>query len=313
MRAHHLLIVMSVFCILMSACQSSSQEPVRVSIELDDESTHEYMEWLPNNKPIGVLVLMPGFSQRAHDVFADTDLPTIAQENDLLVVTMNTGFNLTANEEISTIITKVLTDVLIRHEFDQEQFIFGGFSAGGSVLLRYAELCLETPGDYPVVPAAVFTVDSPLDIISFFTYCERELARNFSDVGMNEARHIKNMLEAKYGVLGEHRATYEQLTAIDISSMNSGNERHLYRTPVRVYHDVDIPWIIESRRRSALDANFLASSELISRLRVLGNERAEFIQSAIPGMRNDGRRHPHSWNIVDGKECIAWMLKIFNQ
>ena len=143
-------------------------------------------------------------------------------------------------------------------------------------------------------------------LFHFLLTAKRELARNYSDVGMNEARHIKNMLENKYGTLADHRETYDKLTAIDISNTDVGNEQHLYRIPVRVYHDVDINWILQERRRSALDANFLAGSELISRLLMLNNHRAEFIQSSIKGMRKDGRRHPHSWNIVNGPECIEW-------
>ena len=77
-----------------------------------------------------------------------------------------------ANDEVISRLTLILTDVLIRHELNQEQFVFGGFSAGGAILMRYAEYCHQTPGDYPVVPSGVFAVDAPLDVISFFTYCE---------------------------------------------------------------------------------------------------------------------------------------------
>jgi hypothetical protein len=85
---------------------------------------------------------------------------------------------------------------------------------------------------------------------------------------------------------------------------------YLKDVAVRTYHDIDIAWVIEERQRSAFDTNFLNASELIKRLRALGNERAEFIQSDQKGYRSNGMRHPHSWSIVDEVECIQWIKTI---
>ena len=307
------LILFSTLIVCMSSCNSNSQEPQKIDLTREDGKPGYYMELMPASGNIkGVLVLLPGFAQKAEDVFSDSDLPDLAHKNNLLVVGISAGFNLTANDTVAARLTQILTDVLIRHEMNQEQFVFGGFSAGGAIALRYAELCHETPGDYPVVPSAVFTIDSPIDLIDFWSYMDREMARNYSDVGMTEARHIAKMFEHKYGSLAENRATYEKITPFDMSKKEPGNERFLLKIPVRTYHDIDIPWQINNRRRSALDANFLPSSELISRLQLQGNARAEFIQSNIEGRRANGDRHPHSWNIVDGQACVVWILEAIN-
>jgi hypothetical protein len=50
---------------------------------------------------------------------------------------------------------------------------------------------------------------------------------------------------------------------------------------------------------------------LISRLMLMGNNKAEFMTAKQPGVRSDGTRHPHSWSIVDEVECIQWILKLF--
>lgn len=295
------------------SCHTMSQEPQKVNYERHDGKQSYYMELVPDAETFaGVLVLMPGFSQRAEDVYRDSDLPQKAMAQNFLVVTISTGFNLTSNDFVTEDITNILTDVQIRHELGQEQFVMGGFSAGGTIALRYSEYCHKTPGDFPVVPAGVFTVDSPIDIIAFFDYMERELQRDYSEVGINEANHISKMLENKYGSLDENREVYEKITPFNASSYEKGNEQYLMRPAVRVYHEIDIDWLIKNRRRSALDANFTLASEMISRLVLAGNERAEFIQSDIEGRRHDGRRHPHSWNIVDGDDCIAWIKNLMN-
>ncbi len=79
-----------------------------------------------------------------------------------------------------------------------------------------------------------------------------------------------------------------------------------------VYHDIDVDWLLKQRRRNLFDSNQLSSSELINRLMLMGNERAEFMISKQPGMRSNGMRHPHSWSIVDEIECIQWILKLLD-
>ena len=47
---------------------------------------------------------------------------------------------------------------------------------------------------------------------------------------------------------------------------------------------------------------------LINLLRVAGNARAELITTTGKGYRPDGRRHPHSWSIVDELDLVRWLL-----
>lgn len=42
-----------------------------------------------------------------------------------------------------------------------------GYSAGGTIALRYTELCNQSPESFPVRPKCVLTVDSPVDIIDY--------------------------------------------------------------------------------------------------------------------------------------------------
>ena len=105
-----------------------------------------------------------------------------------------------------------------------------------------------------------------------------------------------------------HATTYDTLTPFNAKLLGPGNERFLCDTAVRVYHDVDVVWQLENRRRSLYDANALGASELIARLLLAGNNRAEFVQANGKGVRSNGQRHPHSWSIVDAGELVGWVL-----
>jgi hypothetical protein len=105
---------------------------------------------------------------------------------------------------------------------------------------------------------------------------------------------------------------YNELTPFNHRLTESGNEKYLKNMAVRVYHDIDVEWQLKQRRRSIFDSNQLSASELINRLMLMGNDRAEFMTSKQPGVRSNGMRHPHSWSIVDEVECIQWTLKLFD-
>lgn len=57
----------------------------------------------------------------------------------------------------------------------------------------------------------------------------------------------------------------------------------------------------------------LATSELINRLMLMGNQEAEFIQTFQTGYRRNGQRHPHSWSIIDAEECVDWMKTLIEK
>jgi pimeloyl-ACP methyl ester carboxylesterase len=216
---------------------------------------------------------------------------------------MTEGAKLYADVHLRPKINRVLTDVLKRYAVKADQFVLGGFSAGGTVALRYTELCHQWPTQYPIKPKGVFAVDSPVDLIYLWGYFEREKARNFSPAGVGEAQYVLSLMTQEHGALKLNRATYNQLTPFDQSQSQPGNERFLKDTAVRMYHEVDVNWFLTERRRSLFDTNIAISSELI-------NRRAEFVQSSRKGTRSNGMRHPHSWSIVDEADCLQWLNKL---
>ncbi len=58
------------------------------------------------------------------------------------------------------------------------------------------------------------------------------------------------------------------------------------------------------------DLNATDFSTMINTLRLLGNENAEFIATTGKGYRIDGRRHPHSWSVLDSEDTADWIEKM---
>ena len=130
---------------------------------------------------------------------------------------------------------------------------------------------------------------------------------------MNEARVVSRIMLDEIGHPEENAAEWVRLTPFHVQLEESGNEKYLKEMAVRCYGDIDVEWILKERRRSLYDSNALDASELIARLMLMGNTKAEFITAERKGYRSDGRRHPHSWSIVDEVEFVQWVLGLFGE
>ena len=272
-----------------------------------------YLAVLPESGEIsGVLVLLPGFGQDAESIFPETKIHNVAYLQGILTIAIAGGRKLYADEEVVNRLNSALNHVKSQYEINADQFVIGGFSAGGTISLRYAEYCYDTE-DTSIKPKGVFSVDSPVDLFDIWDYFDREIDKNFSEAGVGEARFVSEIMLNEIGDPENNRDNYVRLTPFHSRSNEPGNEIFLRNIAVRVYHDVDIAWQLQNRRRSLFDSNALGASEMINRLLLMGNERAEFMQAQKPGYRSAGFRHPHSWSIVDEVELIDWVNSIFGK
>lgn len=258
-----------------------------------------------------VLVLLSGFSQQAESIFPETKLPNVAYANNMLTVCFAAGYKVCLDSATRNNMDAMLRDVVRRYKVDPANFVFGGFSAGGNIALRYVELSKQYPARSPVNPKGVFMVDAPLDVFVIWQSMELTIEAHFSDAAVQEAEEALYRMKKQFGVPKEHTAVYAKLTPFSMDEQYGHNENYLKNTAVRTYHDVDIAWRLINRRQSVHNSNYEVAAELINRLLILGNDKAEFIQSQRKGYRSNGMRHPHSWSIVDEDECIQWIKSLY--
>ncbi|MEQ8426106.1 MAG: hypothetical protein RIA63_15410, partial [Cyclobacteriaceae bacterium] len=229
--------------------------------------------------PGGVLLLLPGFAQSAESVFPESKLPNVAYVNGILTVAIAGGRKLYADDEVVKRLNKAITHIQKEYKVGADKFIIGGFSAGGTIGLRYAEYCNQFPEQAPIKPKAVFAVDSPVDLFGIWNYFQREIKKNYSEAGVGEAKFVSEIMLNEIGDPASNKKGYDELTPFSTQRDEPGNEKFITKIPVRFYEDVDVAWQLENRRRSLYDSNALDASELINRLLLQGNEKAEFIRS----------------------------------
>jgi pimeloyl-ACP methyl ester carboxylesterase len=296
---------------LLVAVPTLAQNFEKVSFDTDDPNGY-YLAVVPQGDEVkGVLVLLPGFGQNAESIFPETKIHKVAYLNGILTIAIAGGRKLYADESVMRRLNAALVHVKNQYKVSEHPFVIGGFSAGGTIGLRFAEYAHQHPNKAEVLPTGVFTVDAPIDLFDIWNYFQREMEKGFSDAGVGEAKFVSAIMQKEIGTPTENKERYKELTPFHAASAENGNEQYLKNVAVRVYHDVDISWQLKNRRRSLFDSNALAASELISRLLSMGNQRAEFIQANGTGYRSNGNRHPHSWSIVDEVGLIQWINTLF--
>src|SRR5262249_33827952 len=119
--------------------------------------------------------------------------------NSLLTICFPTGNRLYADKSIVDLMNRALTEIVREFKLRKDQFAIGGMSAGGTIAVRYAEMCLEKPNEFPIQPKAVFDVDSPLDLIDFCENSERDIHQNGNMPWTGEARMVLDKLKKEIG------------------------------------------------------------------------------------------------------------------
>jgi hypothetical protein len=205
-------------------------------------------------------------------------------------------------------VNQTLSHVIDSYNAPADKFVFGGFSLGGMNAIRYAELAYENDSLTTVKPVAIYGVDPPLDFARLHRSFEGAIKKNFSKPAIYESKAYLEKLHHNFGGSpDEFPAIYDEHSMFAKGQENGGNAQYLSTVPVRIYCDPDIDWHLKERRVDYNDMNAIDQAAFINTLHLMGNEKAEFVNKLGKGYRMDGRRHPHSWSLVDAEECIEWI------
>ena len=163
-------------------------------------------------------------------------------------------------------------------------------------------------------PKGIIGVDPPLDLIRFYNYCEREIKRNYSEAGVQEAEWLIKLYNMAFGGPPEEaREHYIHSSIFTYDEESGGNAQYLNNTNILMYSDLNIDFLINERGRDLYDWNGSEIVAFVNQLKLNGNKNAEVVISQNKGRRANGQVHPHSWNILDADKTIKWMNQLIEQ
>lgn len=280
----------------------------------DSTSNQLYYEKLiPKENVIGAVVILPSAGESTQSVISQVTLPEKGLEKGIatLVPSINWG---TDDRRLEVeVLNQMINQATEAHGIPKDKIFFCGLSNGGMIALRYAELVDADTTLTAITPAGVIGLDVPLDKVHLYQYAQREVERNFSEAGVQEAQWIIKNYETLYG--GSPEEFPEKYQASSIYSHDDplgGNAKFLLTTPLKMYTDLNVDWLLNQRHRDLYDWNGTDIVAMINRLKTMGHPNAEVVVSMNKGVRPDGTPHPHSWSILDTDDCLDWMIQIIS-
>jgi hypothetical protein len=227
------------------------------------------------------------------------------------IVRLTTGNPLDFLFDETTLLDTIsrLEAILATHELNGVPLFLAGLSLGGTRALRVAIFLEQHPEKFAVRATAVAVVDAPLDMTRLWAAERDAVAAEFHPAAAGEGRWVTFMLEANLGGgPAESPDRYVAYSPYTYGAGDGGNAVYLRDVPVRAYHEPDVDWWIENRRKSYYGMNSLDLAGLINRLRLLGNDRAELVTSHGSRTGYEEGASPHTWSIVDDAELVEWFL-----
>jgi hypothetical protein len=205
---------------------------------------------------------------------------------------------------------RIVAETLATYHLPAGALVVGGFSAGGTAAVRYAEFCSAGRSAGGVRVKGVFAVDAPLDFGRFWRGEALAIRRKADPRFVNEAKGVlASMREILGGPPEENPDRYLRMSPFSAFAQDGGRARLLADVPVRLYTEPDVQWWMANRRVDYYSMNALDAAGLVLQLQLLGNREAQLVTTDRRGVRPDGARHPHSWSIVDEAELQAWILR----
>ena len=290
------------------------EDPYDLYANIDKDSTTLFYDKLvPKNKPVGVLVILPGSGERIDDVKKQITLHTLAVQKNLLVIfpSINWGTNKHIPEH--RFLETIFKQVVKQYKIPKNKFVIGGFSGGGMVALTYTEKANKYIDSTFIIPKAVFGVDPPLDYAHLWNHCKNDIERNFSEPAIQEGKWIMESYTRDFGGSPEEFSkNYIKYSIFSYNEKDGGNAKYLKTTPVLLFTEPDVLWQMQNRHRDYYDMNCVDIAAMINFLQLHGNKNAELVVTNNKGRRLNGMRHPHSWSIMNSQRCLDWILKQLN-
>lgn len=280
----------------------------KVVFDQADSTNGYYLAIRPLSGTIKGVVVVFTWYIPPESIPPETKLHNVAAVNNLLTIYASTGKHVAPSAAVMEHMNRLFTDVMARYKADSSVFAIGGGDIAGLSVLRYAELAKEHPEQYVIRPKAVFGISAAVDLGGDYRIFERELRKNYPSPSLGDAQAVLPMLKKEMGTLEEHAEDYARWTPFDHTMDGAGNERFLQQTAVRLYYDTHIEWRLKARRDSYYDTDVPNGSELIDRLLLAGNDRAEFVAGDRAAIRSNGNRSSFAFSMIDEVDCIHWIM-----
>jgi len=211
------------------------------------------------------------------------------------------------SDDIIKDVVKRLESVLSEQMLKDKPVYFTGFSLAGTRALKTAIYLQQNREKYWLQPSAVAVIDAPLDMVRYWDEVNRAIINDYYPDAVNEGKRFSFLLKENLGTPEDNFNKYVDHSPFIYKARDGGNAEYLRNIPVRAYHEPDINWWIENRRKDYYSMNSIDLAGLINQLRLLHNEEAELI-TVHQERKGSNENTPRTDALVDYGELADWFL-----
>lgn len=276
-----------------------------------DTTTNYHYAFKPSGQVKGLLLLLTSFGENLQIASNETDIQKVAAENGLITVfaSLQDGTQTFFVDSVSqNTLDKLIIDLQKKYAIKDKPFYLGGFSLGGSGVVKYAERAYASTT--LARPKAIFAIDPPLDFERMYLSFEYTLRFSPVDKVKKEADYFIKRFQYEFQSTPQiDKALFQKISPYSFSDPSQTNIKTLINCPILLISEPEIAWQMEERNRSLYDLNTLDCSLVINSLRLLGNKNATLVLTNDKGYRRlTGFKNPHSWSIADSEQTIKWLI-----
>ena len=242
-----LFLILTVFVTTISY----GQKLETVYLDPKDSTTNMYLAVIPEGSPIkAFMFLMDGFGiTPPRGLLQETELPVYAAKQGILTIIpiLKTGglyFGVDRASQQS--LKDQIEQVSSKYKLQGKDFYIGGFSIGGSCVVKYAELAVTD--NYAIKPKAVFAVDPPLDWERLYNSARRIVRLSDPKRVDREVTYLIDRIQKEMnGTPQTALANFYALSPYSYSDTTQKAVRTLIRTPLMLITEPDIQWWMSQR------------------------------------------------------------------
>ncbi|MBK1897781.1 hypothetical protein [Chryseobacterium paridis] len=203
--------------------------------------------------------------------------------------------------------TEELHTIFTENNIKKENIFIGGFSSGGNVAILLSSYLIKTENS--IQPKGILVVDSPIDLEELYKGAKSDVQKNKDAEAVAEGKFLIDLLEKEIGTPQKDIEKYKIFSPYLISSNSTDHIKYLKNSKVRLYCEPDLEWQLKNKKRQYKDLNAYKLEKAYHSLLDMGSQNVEFIKTKNRGIRANGQKHPHSWNIVERESLIQWILQ----
>ncbi len=257
-------------------------------------------------KQKAILILFPCFPCDIENTKTEAKFLNDIEHEGITTLLLNYNQKLFLADSDKKELANLLNEILDSNKIKNENIYIGGFSSGGNIAFLLSNYLLETKNK--ISPKALFVVDSPLDLEELYYGAIKDVKKNSHPDAVAEGNFIIELFEKEIGKPSEDIDRYKAMSPYLISCNSMINMRNLSKIKTRFYCEPDLDWQMKNRQRNYEDLNAYKMEIVHQALLTIGSTQTEFIKTTNRGIRANGERHPHSWNIVERESLIKWIL-----